>query len=548
MSRLLSSRRSRVGAILTVLGLIAAAMAIMPAALSSQGGMLVVQQPGPGTFFSATISGTGNFDGTYPAWCVDTEHGMTPGLPYNAVVYTGGDAMPAGLIDKPQNLDLVNWVLNQGFVGQDAGGGQGNYTMCDVAQAIWALIDDGIGSACGPFTTRAGQIADLAQSHHGFVPGCGQFYLVVIGTDWRFPDGSSGERQQTLIIVLQNGPCPTGRIIVKKIALPDGAPAQSFSFDPSWGADFALSNGESADSGLLPTGVYSVAEMMPLPAGWSPTGASCDDGSSPNAIGLSGGEVVTCTFTNTYQQIDDPKGSLTIIKVATPLVAGDATLFPFLASLGDFTLADGESKVFTELDPGAYSVSETLPVSADPNSVWRLEGIECTANSFSVDEDNLSVTVNLAESEAAVCTFYNTEESVSGPTGSLTIIKQTVPAGGTGFDFDAGSLGTFGLDDDGSVTFDQLAAGAYTVAENDPGGEWAFAQVDCTALDWEQSGASVTVNLAEGEAAVCTFQNGQLPYTGPQPFMMPLLIAALWGLLAGLALMVWPWMRKADTK
>jgi len=63
--------------------------------------------------------------------------------------------------------------------------------------------------------------------------------------------------------------------------------------------------------------------------------------------------------------------------------------------------------------------------------------------------------------------------------------------------------------------------------------------VECTALDWEQSGASVSVNLAEGEAAVCTFTNGQLPYTGSRPLMLPLLIAGLWALLMGLGMVEW---------
>jgi hypothetical protein len=40
---------------------------------------------------------------------------------------------------------------------------------------------------------------------------------------------------------------------------------------------------------------------------------------------------------------------------------------------------------------------------------------------------------------------------------------------------------------------------------------WEFASVACDALDYTTDGSSVTVNLAEGEAAVCTFTNGGLP-------------------------------------
>lgn len=98
---------------------------------------------------------------------------------------------------------------------------------------------------------------------------------------------------------------PEGRIIVKKVTLPVGAPAQAFSFDPSWGADFALAGGQSADSGLVASGVYSVAELA-LPAGWSLASAVCSDGSSPAAIGLSPDETVTCTFTNAYEPPTTP--------------------------------------------------------------------------------------------------------------------------------------------------------------------------------------------------------------------------------------------------
>jgi len=326
-----------------------------------------------------------------------------------------------------------------------------------------------------------------------------------------------------------------GRIIVNKVT-PADAPAGSFVFDPSWGLDFVLAGGGSHDSGLLQPGVYSVAELAPLPDGWSLGGASCDDGSAVNAIGLSPGETVTCTFRNTYQETQGPKGSITIIKDATALVEPDDTLFGFVGTLGAFQLADGGSIVFPELEAGAYTVSELLPEG------WDFDRVECIALDYEVGD--LSATVQLGEGEAAQCTFYNSEEEeVLGPTGSLTIIKQTAPSGGEGFDFDGGDLGTFTLDDDESVVFSELEAGAYTVAEL-VADDWAFAGVECTAADWDSSGASVTVNLAEGEAAVCTFTNGQLPYTGPQPFMLPLLIAGLWLVLAGLGLVVWPARRR----
>jgi len=359
------------------------------------------------------------------------------------------------------------------------------------------------------------------------------------------PDAIELRGGETVACVFVNEYVPRpnpGRIIVKKATSPVGAPAIPFSFDPSWSADnFVLSNGGSHDSGLLTPGIYTVAEVLPLTADWSAGPVACDDGSAVSAIGLSPGETVTCTFDNTYQQVQGPKASLTIIKDAAPLVEPDDTLFRFRGTLGSFRLADGGSRTFAELDPGAYAVAEVLPAG------WQFDRVECLAGDW--EAEGRSVTVNLSEGEAAVCTFYNQEERVAGPAGALTIVKQTIPAGGVGFSFTPSeNLGDpFTLDDQGSVTFNELAAGAYTVAEDDPGSDWALQQVECTAGAYVVEGASVTVNLAGGEAAVCTFTNaaGELPYTGAQARMMPVIVAGLWALLLGLALVAWPARRES---
>jgi uncharacterized repeat protein (TIGR01451 family) len=93
------------------------------------------------------------------------------------------------------------------------------------------------------------------------------------------------------------GVLPPGTIIIEKQTDPDGAP-QSFEFTTDYGSNFSLADGETNNSGPLTPGTYSVSEIN-LPAGWSPIGATCDDGSDPSAIGLDAGETVTCTFINT---------------------------------------------------------------------------------------------------------------------------------------------------------------------------------------------------------------------------------------------------------
>jgi hypothetical protein len=98
-------------------------------------------------------------------------------------------------------------------------------------------------------------------------------------------------------------PAP-GHIIVRKVAANAGN--QQFSFRTNFdgalndGADFAIPAGGQSDSGPLAAGVYAVAETVP--SGWNLASATCDDGSTTNAIGLAAGETVTCTFVNVAEE------------------------------------------------------------------------------------------------------------------------------------------------------------------------------------------------------------------------------------------------------
>jgi hypothetical protein len=95
-----------------------------------------------------------------------------------------------------------------------------------------------------------------------------------------------------------------GTITIAKETNPDGA-LQSFEFDPSYGPNFFLSDGETNSSGNLAPGSYTVIETVPLL--WQLDSIVCvdpDNGSSGNTgaatatIDLDPGEAVTCTFTN----------------------------------------------------------------------------------------------------------------------------------------------------------------------------------------------------------------------------------------------------------
>lgn len=91
--------------------------------------------------------------------------------------------------------------------------------------------------------------------------------------------------------------------------LPPGAASPDFLFTPSWGEGFTLAIGASAESGDLAAGTYSVSEdpeeirqdgfdWFPVPGG-----ATCSDGSPVEAIEVSEGETVVCTFLNTRTDV-----------------------------------------------------------------------------------------------------------------------------------------------------------------------------------------------------------------------------------------------------
>jgi hypothetical protein len=123
----------------------------------------------------------GCLDGYYPGWCVDSDHSISCGgpPPTHCVKIISSYApleILAGVIEKPQNLDLVNWILNQNFVGNPSpiSCGGSNYTSGDVQRAIWALIEDTPGWGEGPWSQcRVDAILALAYANgQGFIP-CG---------------------------------------------------------------------------------------------------------------------------------------------------------------------------------------------------------------------------------------------------------------------------------------------------------------------------------------------------------------------------------------
>jgi hypothetical protein len=216
-------------------------------------------------------------------------------------------------------------------------------------------------------------------------------------------------------------------------------------------------NGDSATFSDLIPGTYDVAESVP--AGWSLTSATCDDGSDPASIGLDAGETVTCTFVN-----ERNKGAILISKDRKHAADGPGD-HPhagviFTVSGGELdsegitavTDADGEACVdglILSSFVGDYTVTETVPagyVSAD---------------------DAQDVTVDIVATCDDVPYVGNTVAFSNMPLTDITVTVDSQVDGGTASTIecvlDTTTVGTGATDTngDGELTLEDLEPGTY---------------------------------------------------------------------------------------
>ena len=162
--------------------------------------LCIDSQPGPNGYFGATISGGTVLDGFYDGYCIDTESYIDDTFCDWVEVYSSYEELPTGLVDYPENLDLVNYIMNQDYIGKAASCG-GVYTPGDVQQAIWQLVDFDPSAGCceGPSVQcRVNEIlADAVANGEGYEPVCGEKAVVILVPT----DGSQP------IIIMVDVPC-----------------------------------------------------------------------------------------------------------------------------------------------------------------------------------------------------------------------------------------------------------------------------------------------------------------------------------------------------
>jgi hypothetical protein len=198
---------------------------------------------------------------------------------------------------------------------------------------------------------------------------------------------------------------------VKVETQPAGS-AQSFSFTPSYGSVFSLTDGGSNDSGPLEADkTYSLSQAAV--DGWDST-ASCDHGQTPASIALAADTTVTCTFTNVQ------RGTIIIQKTAN---GGDATFAFTSQALGNFsipTTSGAGSKTFDKLVPGSFAVAESTLTGWDPRSAT------CSG-------ENTPASITLGAGQTVTCTFVNDKR------GSASVRKTVggaAPTGSQSFSFE----------------------------------------------------------------------------------------------------------------
>ena len=126
-----------------------------------------VTHPGGDSYFDTTVSGdiTGTFDG----FCIDTTRSISTGPTYNSTVWSSYDPnFPDGIIGYKDNLDLVNYIINQDYTAH-------GYTYGDVQRAIWTVIGPKVStSGLGSWSqSRVDRILEEVDANgEGFVPDC----------------------------------------------------------------------------------------------------------------------------------------------------------------------------------------------------------------------------------------------------------------------------------------------------------------------------------------------------------------------------------------
>lgn len=180
----------------------------LPLSAFSAERIMKVSRDNPDAYFTVKVKDNGSIRGSWLGWCADWGRLIEDGVKYHAKFYSSySSTFPQGLVDHPENLDEMNWVLNQHFVGAESASGLGTYTIGDVQLAIWSLLDDDFGTTTvGEYSqARVDEIVKAAyEEGSDFYPGCKQDVGIILEPK----EPETGDRVQTTIVEIPVGHFP----------------------------------------------------------------------------------------------------------------------------------------------------------------------------------------------------------------------------------------------------------------------------------------------------------------------------------------------------
>ncbi|MGA7689980.1 MAG: endonuclease/exonuclease/phosphatase family protein [Jiangellales bacterium] len=270
-----------------------------------------------------------------------------------------------------------------------------------------------------------------------------------------------------------------GEIVVRHRTRPEST--RTFAFTPSWAEALRLGHRESAVSQPLVPGTYSVSAREPK--GWDLTGASCNDGSDPSAVGLDPGERVVCTFEATR------RGDITVAATTIPSDAAQKFAFDASWSGKPVRLTDGAARTAESLVPDRYSLKPVVPKG------WDLTGSGC-------DDGSRPGEIRLDPREKVTCAFEYTQR------GRVVLAHQTDAAGpDLAIDVDRSWGTTTSVTNQTSSTSVWLRPGQHSVTPSAPSG-WLVSTTTC-----DDGSDPAKLVLDPGETITCTFAMVQPEFT-----------------------------------
>jgi len=257
---------------------------------------------------------------------------------------------------------------------------------------------------------------------------------------------------------------------------------------------------------VLEEGAYTITEVAQ--AGWDQTGTAGDCSFTVN-YPADADRVFSCTITNTQ------RGSITIIKDTVPDGPQDFGYTTTGTGLSPFSLDDdadptlSNTRTFTNLVPGSYTVTETLPVTG-----WDLTGMSCSStnglSSVNVSLATGTSSITLGAGDAVTCRYTNTER------GRVTVLKTEnggVPTHAYTFELTGGPdsvnlTRTTDANNAGSLDFGLLRPGTYTLCELAvPAGTHSTLEDQGGTVNATTGDICLTFTLAAGQTRAFTIDN-----------------------------------------